>query len=172
MNPRRLEQIAGRWRRQLGARDALFALGAAGIVAAVTLPWASVWLMAGGGGVPGDLGREAGIGQPSHGRSAPRMIVRHLDRTYPDLEESSALWLRPPESLNLLERLQRKRIDTALNWVIPDDPPPGEPPRGFLRAAAWCALGGMAVWGRGRRMDVGPRRASHVTGPPHRRVHP
>ncbi len=144
MTPRRLEQIAGRWRWQLGARDALFALGAAGIVAAVTLAWASAWPWLAAAAFLATLVTQLTFSRPWTLDAA--QIVRHLDRAYPDLEESSALWLRPPERLTLLERLQLKRIDTALNWVIPDDPPPGEPPRGFLRTAVWCASGGLMVW--------------------------
>ncbi len=144
MTPRRLEQIAGRWRWQLGARDALFALGVAGMAAAVTLPWAGLWPWL----VPvvflATLAAKLWFSRPWTLDAV--QIVRHLDRAYPDLEESSALWLQPPERLTLLQRLQLKRIDTALNWVIPDNPPPGEPPRGFLRVAAWCAAGGLTVW--------------------------
>ena len=38
---------------------------------------------------------------------------RHLDRTHPELEESSHLWLLSPDSLTLLERLQLARLNGA-----------------------------------------------------------
>ena len=145
MNPRHLQRLADRWRWQLGARDGLFALGAAGVVAALTVSWtnASLWLAT----VTFVTTLATKLAFSRFWTLDSARVVRHLDRTYPDLEESSALWLRPPASLTLLERLQLKRIDTAIHWVISDDPPPGGPPRGFLHAAAWCGLGGVLLWG-------------------------
>ncbi|HYK77322.1 MAG TPA: DUF4175 family protein [Daejeonella sp.] len=41
-------------------------------------------------------------------------ISRFLNQTYPELEESSQLVLRPQESLNFLERLQKQKIEQIL----------------------------------------------------------
>ena len=144
MNPQRLQRLAGRWRWQLGAREGLFALGAAGIVAAATLSWVPWWLWLTTAAFAATLAAKLAFSRPWTLDAA--RVVRHLDRTHPELEESSALWLRPPHSLTLLQRLQLRRIDSAMAWVIPDDPPPGSPPRGFLRTAAWCGLGGLLLW--------------------------
>ncbi len=145
MNPQHLAQLAGRWRWQLGARDGLFALGAAGVAAGLTLFWTPAWGWLATAAFLATLATKLAFSRIW--TLDPARVVRHLDRTYPDLEESSALWLRAPESLTLLERLQLKRIDTAIAWVIPEDPPPGGPPRGFLRAAVWCGAGGLLLWG-------------------------
>ncbi len=49
-------------------------------------------------------------------------ICRTLNISYPQLEESSQLTLRPEGELNLLERLQLQKIETALT-SIPAQPP-------------------------------------------------
>jgi len=54
-------------------------------------------------------------------------ISRFLDQKYPSLEESSALILKPRESLSGLEKIQIKKIETALKplpvffipWLLP-----------------------------------------------------
>ena len=59
-------------------------------------------------------------------------IARHLDRTHPELEESSRLWLRPAEGLALLERLQLARVNQAaerLTGAHPTRARLGQPPR-------------------------------------------
>ncbi|SIQ70047.1 DUF4175 family protein [Pontibacter lucknowensis] len=48
-----------------------------------------------------------------------QQVARHLDRTYPQLEDSAELLLRPIAELNLLERLQQQRIASQLQTVIP-----------------------------------------------------
>lgn len=161
MNPRRIELLAGRWRWMLGLRDGLFALGAAGFAAGLTLCWTAAWVWLATAAFLATLAIKLAFGRLWTLDAA--RVVRHLDRTYPALEESSALWLRAPTSLTLLERLQLKRIDTAISRVIPEDPPPGGPPRGFLRTAAACGMGGLLLWagmgawtlGRGRGRGTG-----------------
>ncbi len=41
-------------------------------------------------------------------------IVRHLDRTVPELEESSALIINEESSLSVLERMQKDRLVKAI----------------------------------------------------------
>ena len=83
MNPRRLEQIAGRWRWQLGARGALCALGVMGLVAAVTLPWTNAWLWVSLTAALATMAVALASSRPWVLDAAH--IVRHLDRTYPDV---------------------------------------------------------------------------------------
>ncbi|MBF8963363.1 hypothetical protein I0P70_08910 [Pontibacter sp. FD36] len=47
-------------------------------------------------------------------------VARHLNRTYPQLEESAQLLLRPTPELNLLERLQQQRVANQLQTAIPE----------------------------------------------------
>ncbi len=144
MNPPQLQRLASRWRWRLGLREGLFALGAAGGAAALTLAWTTSWLWLAMAAFAATLGARLALSRPWTLDAGA--MARHLDRTQPELEESSALWLRPPESLTALERLQLARINTALAWLLPDDPPPGNPPRHFLRAAVWCGLSGLLLW--------------------------
>ncbi|WP_242926171.1 DUF4175 family protein [Pontibacter vulgaris] len=47
-------------------------------------------------------------------------VTRHLNRVYPQLEDSTELLLRPEDNLNLLEKLQRQKITTQLQAISPD----------------------------------------------------
>ncbi len=49
-------------------------------------------------------------------------ILNFLNQSYPELEESSDLLLKPAASLNLLEGLQLYKVETALQQ-LPDSPP-------------------------------------------------
>lgn len=49
-----------------------------------------------------------------------QQVARHLNRTYPQLEESTGLLLRPTPELNLLERLQQQRVASQLQSAIPE----------------------------------------------------
>ncbi|MDX5419756.1 MAG: DUF4175 domain-containing protein [Hymenobacteraceae bacterium] len=49
-----------------------------------------------------------------------RQVARHLNRTYPQLEESAGLLLRPASELNLLERLQQQRVASQLQTAMPE----------------------------------------------------
>ncbi|SIT88582.1 DUF4175 family protein [Pontibacter indicus] len=48
-----------------------------------------------------------------------QQVTRHLNRTYPQLEESAQLLLRETSELNLLERLQQQRVASQLQAVLP-----------------------------------------------------
>ncbi|MHC2992956.1 hypothetical protein OB13_15720 [Pontibacter sp. HJ8] len=54
-------------------------------------------------------------------RTDLRQVARHLNRTYPQLEDSTELLLRPVSELNLLERLQQQKIAGQLQAILPDD---------------------------------------------------
>ncbi len=145
MNRQRLEQLARVWRQRIVARDLLYALASALMADAsarwVLEPWRwQVPLLA----FLGALLVRFGASRPWSLDTAK--IARHLDRTRPELEESAALCLRPPESLTLLERLQLNRISHQASESLTTqklrDPSPGEPARNFLHPAwGWLAIG-------------------------------
>ena len=49
-----------------------------------------------------------------------KQVARHLNRQYPQLEDSTALLLRTPNELNLLERLQQQKVAAALQELHPE----------------------------------------------------
>ncbi|MCJ8163921.1 DUF4175 domain-containing protein [Pontibacter sp. E15-1] len=49
-----------------------------------------------------------------------QQVARHLNRQYPALEDSTALLLRHPDSLNLLERLQQQKVAGKLQELHPE----------------------------------------------------
>ncbi|RAU84349.1 DUF4175 family protein [Pontibacter arcticus] len=49
-----------------------------------------------------------------------QQVASHLNRNYPQLEDSSALLLRPATELNLLEKLQQRKVATALQKLHPE----------------------------------------------------
>ena len=137
MNRQRLEQLARLWRRQIALREVLFALAVANVFLALifwrTHKWGWILPVL---ALAGTLLVRLATSRPW--RLTPVQLSRHLDRTVPALEESSALFLRPSEQLTLLERLQSQRIDRALAAQPPTADPLGVPPRGFLRSASLC----------------------------------
>ncbi len=133
MTTQRLHQLVRRWRWALLARDLGYTGGVVCLVAALALRW------------PGAGGRTAlaALAAMLAIRSAisrwwtldATRVVRHLDRVHPELEESSRLWLRAPEQLTLLERLQLKRINSAVDSPksgVPVRTDFGQPPRRLL----------------------------------------
>jgi hypothetical protein len=140
-----LEKIARQWRRQTTARDVLFALAGALLLAALTVSWPLVSWVAGTSGFFAILAGRLRRSRPWTLNAAS--LSRHLDRAYPALEESSALWLRRPGSLTLLERLQLKRLNAAALGMVGDEAPIpfGAPPKGFLQLATWCLAGSVAA---------------------------
>ncbi len=159
MNRPRLEKIARLWRNRITARDALLATaftGAAAILA--TLCFHQQFLL--------PIGALCFVAAFALGLATSRpwkldaaRIARHLDRSFPELEESSALWLRSPDSLNVVERLQRQRADTAArNLGDPGtDDSFAHPPGTLLRRPLlWLAVASVLFaavfsWQRSRR---------------------
>ncbi|WP_411272738.1 hypothetical protein [Daejeonella sp.] len=52
-------------------------------------------------------------------KTRERDVARLLNQSYPALEESSELLLKPPVSLNMLERLQVEKVKKELSYVSP-----------------------------------------------------
>ncbi|TGE19734.1 DUF4175 family protein [Hymenobacter elongatus] len=76
-------------------------------------------------------------------------ISRHLDRRFPELEDSAGLLLRPAQQLNLLEHLQQQHITTRL-LALTSQPRPVLPVRfalaTYLTIAALLTLAGVWLW--------------------------
>ena len=139
MNRQRLELLARDWRRQLVVRDLLVALAVANGCLGLAL-WQPVlfhWqlpILA----LAATLGLRLAASRPW--TLDPARLSRHLDRTYPIVEESACLFLRPSEQLTLLERLQLQRVNLALAGPAAAASAFGAPPRDFLRPASlWLA---------------------------------
>lgn len=50
-----------------------------------------------------------------------RQVARHLNRNYPQLEDSAELLLRPAGDLNLLEQLQQHKVAEKLQQLYPEN---------------------------------------------------
>ena len=150
MNPRRFHNLVRRWRAAVVTRDLGYAVGVAALTAAATsyspsgglARWAWPCLTFGVALTIRLAFTRPWVVDAAH-------LSRHLDRIHPELEESSALWLRAPEQLTLLERLQLKRIEKAAlsaTNAASSREDFGAPPQGFGRKAAACAVTGLAIW--------------------------
>jgi hypothetical protein len=139
----RLDEIARRWRWRAAGRDTLFAAAGAMVLTALALVWPALSWATPVLGFLVILGWRLAVSRPW--TVDVSLLARYLDRTHPAFEESSALWLRPPESLTLLERLQLKRLNAAVRGITPDTAPTlfGAPPRRYFRTAGWWVLGGV-----------------------------
>ncbi len=148
MTTREIEAHAHAWRRQMFIRELIFAVAAALVAGALTLFLASdahriilaiaLALLAMFGTAFLRLARVTPWTIDSTG------LARHLDRQHPELEESSRLWLRPPESLSLVEKLQLMRLDRAYANIPQATRSPAAPPPGMLRrAGGWFFAGGI-----------------------------
>ena len=155
MTREQLEQLVRLWRRRLIARDGLVIAAIAGVGAAVAIVWSPAGVVTASALAACVLGALMALALRAR-RSQVDVVglTRHLDRSFPEFEESSALWLRPPHALNALERLQRRRVDNAARVLQRAG---GEiefagPPRHLLRIPLFCAAGalvlviGVAVW--------------------------
>ena len=108
-----LEQIAHAWRTRIVMRDVLLV---AAVICAVAAGAAILFrptpvIIAAVAAFAVALVLRLSRSQPWKLDAAH--LARHLDRAFPQLEESSALWLRADDSLTFVERLQRSRVDTA-----------------------------------------------------------
>ncbi len=162
MNRDTLHALARRWRRTVYGRELFFAAGAACLVAVPvlvrpTLGWA--WCV---GALAVVLALRLAVSRPW--RIDAARIAGHLNRTYPEMEESGALFLKSSERLTLLERMQLHRVassvatQTSGRRVLGGF---GMPPRRFLDAtifwlAAMCILGVATLW-----MHVYPAGGDH-----------
>ena len=120
MNAQVIERLAHRWRWMITVRELCYAFAAGCIVSALLLPWSS-WLIFGLVAAFGSvLALRLAVARPWRVNSD--RLARQLDRLHPELEESSALWLRPPDSMTLLERLQCRRLDRRLVTLTAANP--------------------------------------------------
>ena len=76
------------------------------------------------------------------------LLAAHLDRTTPQLEESTALLLRAPESLSVVERLQQRRVFTAFKQMPAPLPAPAQGLRvaGLLAGLSMLLSSGLVAW--------------------------
>jgi len=135
LNARWLEAAARRLRA--ARRGAIIGFAASSAILA------GVLVLRFGGGMPTALaaalagGLLAGLGTGLPMRRQPLtagLLARHLNRILPEAEESAHLLLEDPTRLSLLERMQRRRIESALGAlpVLPGLP------RGPLRRFLWA----------------------------------
>jgi len=141
MNHAELNRLADRWRRYRMLREFLRAGGAGLLVAApLAFRW-SGWAVA----VAAGILVVWLVGRRRVWRVTAADAAAHLNRTYPELEESAGLWLRDPATLDLLERLQLRRIDAAWTQVAAREPGAGGPaPRMLRTSTAWLVAGAAA----------------------------
>jgi hypothetical protein len=150
MTTREIQRHALAWRRRLWARETMFAAGAGLFVFALVIVVAPssirpalaivTAILAFLGTLGGRLARVA-----PWKIDAPK-LARHLDRQHPELEESSVLWLRAPEGLSLVEKLQLMRLDRAFTKLPQAAQSPAAPPTGTLRRAArWLVVSVLLV---------------------------
>ena len=131
MNRLRLEHLAREWRTFRTVRTLRWVYAAAGLAVIVleAVPILRRWHL------PLTIFLAVLIGGWRWAQAArfdALEVARHLDRTHPELEESSHLWVRPGESLTLVERLQFARLNLAaerLASALPARVGLGQPPR-------------------------------------------
>lgn len=122
MNRASLESLARRWRRYRALRELGIAIAASGVATGWVFPFHPVAAIAIGFAIA------VCLGFAQRRRSPPvtaELISEHLNRQCPALEESAGLWLRNPEDLDLVERLQLGRLNNA--WQSQAIPRPGFP---------------------------------------------
>lgn len=105
MNRAALQQLARAWRRHFWLR-ALVVAALAAEGGYLLAGWATALPMF-------VLTAAALLAHARPWRLEASTVAAHLDRTLPELQESSTLWLREPADLGLLESLQRARLDAA-----------------------------------------------------------
>ncbi len=136
------------WRRRVERREHLLATAIALITFSVALLLARPfhpWVIAPVAAVLAfivTLAVRLPIVRPSAIDSAE--LAHHLNRANPEFEESCALWLRPVESLSVIERMQRARLDRELARLSLGEESPASPPADTLRPAnIWLSIGAL-----------------------------
>ena len=129
-----LERLALSWRRRWWTGAVLMVLATAALGAA--LGRAGDWSTAGGAllALSAALVAATGLGLRRL-RMDARVAARHLNRAWPQLEESAELLVADVESLSALERLQRERTRHTFERLTPA---PALPHRQW-RFAVWYA---------------------------------
>lgn len=141
MNRAELERRARLWQRHHRWRLAWLSL-AAGLAAASVAVRASPWVALG----LGVFATAAALGllRRRVPPVTPETVAAHLNRSCPSLEESAGLWLRDPDTLPLVERLQLRRLDAAWS-ALPDRATAGCPRGHALRPAVGAGLAALAL---------------------------
>lgn len=147
MNRETLEQLTREWRRNVIGRNLFFAFGVGWLTTACMIlisgyrrTWWGLVLFA------AVFVFRLVVSRPW--RIDAVRVARHLDRTYPEMEESGVLFLKPPDSLTLLERLQRNRVGASVDARASGQRTLGGfgMPRRFLGAMYFCgAAMGLAI---------------------------
>ena len=75
----------------------------------------------------------------------PGEVARHLDRTFPSLEESTDLLLAEPAELGFVERLERTRVERALAAALPVQVPRDPSAGTTLIVGAVAAVAGVLL---------------------------
>lgn len=85
-----------------------------------------------------------------------RWLVRRLDASRADLEDSSALIFADPQALGPLQRLQRARLDQRLGQGMPQDLAPDWSRRAILAlwTVALLGIAALLLWPRGSDRPV------------------
>ena len=123
MNRASLDSLARQWRRYRTLREVGLVTAAACVVTGSVFPFHPLAAVVLG------VATIAVAGLALRRRSPPITacaIAEHLNRRCPALEESAGLWLRDPDDLGLVERLQLRRLNRS--WDRQPSPRPGSPP--------------------------------------------
>jgi hypothetical protein len=142
MTRERMELLARVWRRRITAREVLFVAAAGCAAVAGAAFWLPLTIVLPAAFALAAVTLMARLAQLQPWKLGAPHVARHLDRAFPELEESSELWLRPPAALTFVERLQRRRVDEVAEHL---DPSLGAPARDFLRAAWICFAAGVVL---------------------------
>ncbi|MFQ5526172.1 MAG: DUF4175 family protein [Thermoanaerobaculia bacterium] len=154
--PGLLDEVAARWRRRRLALSVLLVGIAVAPLEVILLVWARVpawWL-------PAAAAAALATGWLAlRHRPGTTALVRHLDRSIADLEESSDLLLAPDQVLTPLARLQKSRVLAVAEGLTADSVElGGVPGRSLWRLAALGAAACAAIWlaAPGSSEPVGP----------------
>ena len=113
MNRTQLDQLAREWRLRLTARELMSVTAGVCFGLAIGAFWLRAEMLLLLAFVAFAAGAVVRLFRSKPWRVDAAVVARHLDRAFPELEESSALWLVPRENLTLVQRLQRSRADDA-----------------------------------------------------------
>ncbi|MDO6390850.1 hypothetical protein Q4E40_11985 [Pontibacter sp. BT731] len=116
-----LQQIRREYIRAKGGLYTLQALAVALVGAAILYKWGLEVPLLAGLAILMILGALLYLGWTWRQlrKTSLEQVARHLNRTYPQLEDSAGLLLRQSSDLNLLERLQQQRVASQLQTAIP-----------------------------------------------------
>lgn len=154
MNAAQWNLLRRRWNRALGMRAALSGAGMGCLVGSCL--WIGFELLGKRGSWPLVVAAVTGAAAAAVYAASRRPLrvstvdlIRHLDRTFPQFEESSRLWVLDEATLSPVEKLQRRRINAAwlhaLEAAERGAPSPMKPPGGFLRGSAWALVAGASL---------------------------